>query len=214
MLKDASVGVGRPSKLGPKQWLLCFILFMKHNITIYDAFMWNLAKSSLCNDVIFIASCINHALVDEIHWPSSFERVALGSQLRELLGCLGFINGTLVKIQEPWKDTKHWTWCNGHKKIYVMNNTMILDHHGLFIYIDSSYLGSYHDVSIFCHLAIYQEWLILHPSRWLFQVSFKGSKVLGEINVHHEKDREVRVRITTGCRPWHLSCLQQNACKV
>jgi hypothetical protein len=52
---------------------------MKHNITIYDAFMWNLAKSSLCDDVIFIASCLNHALVDEIHWPSSFERVALGS---------------------------------------------------------------------------------------------------------------------------------------
>jgi hypothetical protein len=39
-----------------------------------------------------------------------------------------------------------------------MNNTMILDHHGLFIYIDSSYLGSYHDVNIFHHLAIYWKW--------------------------------------------------------
>jgi hypothetical protein len=165
MLKDASVVMGKPSKLGPKQRLLCFILFMKcNNVTIYDAFMWNQAKSSLCDDVIFISSCINHALVDEIRWPSSFERVALGSQLRELPGCLGLINGTLVEIPKSWKDTKHWTCCSGHKKIYAMNNTMILDHHGLFIYIDLGYFGSYHDASILHHLAIYQEWPIFHPS--------------------------------------------------
>ncbi len=35
---------------------------------------------------------------------------------------------------------------------------MILDHHGLFIYINSSSLGSYHDVNIFCHSTIYKEW--------------------------------------------------------
>ncbi len=105
--------------------------------------------------MIFIASCTNHALADEIHWPSSFERVALGNQLRELPWCLGFIDETLVEIQKPWKDPKHQTWFNGHKKMYAMNNTMILDHHGLFIYIDLGYLGSYHDVSIVRHLAIY-----------------------------------------------------------
>ncbi len=109
--------MGRLSKLGPKQRLLCFILFMKHdNITIYDAFLWNWAKSSLCDDAISITSCINHALVDEIYWPSSFERVALGNQLHESSGCLRFINKTLVEIQKPWKNPKHWTWFNGHKK--------------------------------------------------------------------------------------------------
>jgi hypothetical protein len=56
MLKDAPVVMGKPSKLGHEQRFLCLILFMKHNnVTIYDAFMWNWAKSSLCNDVIFIA---------------------------------------------------------------------------------------------------------------------------------------------------------------
>jgi hypothetical protein len=40
-----------------------------------------------------------------------------------------------------------------------MNNIMILDHHGLFIYINSGYaLKSYHDVSIVHHLAVYREW--------------------------------------------------------
>jgi hypothetical protein len=79
MLKDALMVMGRPSKLGLEQQLSCFILFMKHNnVTIYDAFMWNWAKLSLCDDVILIASCINHALVYEIHRPSSFEKVTLG----------------------------------------------------------------------------------------------------------------------------------------
>ncbi len=151
--------MGKPSKLELEQQLLCFMLFIKHNnITIYDAFMWNWAKSSLCDDVIFITSCINHTLANEIHWPSSFERVALGSQLHELLRCLRFIDETLIEIQKPWKYSKHWTWFNGHKKIYVMNNAVILDHHGLFIYINSGYLGSCHDVNIFCHWAIYRKW--------------------------------------------------------
>jgi hypothetical protein len=80
MFGDVLMKMGRPSKLGPEQQFLCSILFMKiNNISIYDAFMWSWPKSSLCDDVIFITSCIKHALVDEICWPSSFERVALGS---------------------------------------------------------------------------------------------------------------------------------------
>jgi hypothetical protein len=113
----------------------------RDNVTTYDAFMRNRTKSSLCDDVIFITSCINHALVDEIHWPSYFERVVVGNQLCGLLGCLGVIYGTLVEIQKPWKDLEYQTRFNDNKKIYAMNNTVILDHHGLFIYIDSSYLG-------------------------------------------------------------------------
>jgi len=159
MLGDVLMVMGRPSRLGLKQQFLCFILFMKHNnITIYDAFIWNWAKSSLCDDVIFIASCINHALVNEIYWPSYFERVALGSQFCESSRCLGFIDKTLVEIWKPWKGSKHLTWFNGRKKIYAMKNIVVLDHHGLFIYIDLGYGGSYHNVNILQHSTIYQEW--------------------------------------------------------
>jgi len=62
----------------------------------------------------------------------------------------------LVEIPKPWKNPKHWTWFNGHKKICAMNNIVILDHHGVFIYIDSSYLGFYHNAIILRHLAIYR----------------------------------------------------------
>jgi hypothetical protein len=54
---------------------MTFVLHIVHEgqqHLIYVAFMWNWPKSSLCDYVIFITSCINHALVDEICWPSSF----------------------------------------------------------------------------------------------------------------------------------------------
>jgi hypothetical protein len=37
-----------------------------------------------------------------------------------------------------------------------MNNIVILDHHGLFIYIDIDYPGSYHDVTILRHSSVYK----------------------------------------------------------
>jgi hypothetical protein len=56
----------RPSKLMPKH-LLNYIIYMKHdNVTMYVTFMWNWSKFALYDDVIFIASCINHALENEI----------------------------------------------------------------------------------------------------------------------------------------------------
>jgi hypothetical protein len=61
------VVLGKLSKLTLKQRLLNFILYMKHdNVTMYVAFMWNWPKYALCDDVIFIASCMNDALEDEI----------------------------------------------------------------------------------------------------------------------------------------------------
>jgi hypothetical protein len=120
---------------------------MKHdNVTMYAAFMRNWSKSTLCDDAIFITPCINHALGDEIQWPTPEERLSLGVHLREILGNIGFIDGTLIEIRKPWYNETHGTWFNGQKKMYAMNNIVILDHHGLFIYIDIGYLGSYHDV--------------------------------------------------------------------
>jgi hypothetical protein len=37
-----------------------------------------------------------------------------------------------------------------------MNNMIIVDHNGLFLYIDLGYLGSYHGLTILKHSGIYQ----------------------------------------------------------
>jgi hypothetical protein len=76
---------------------------MKHdNVIKYDTFMWNWSKSALCDDALFIASWINNAHGNEIQWPTVEERVFLGTHLREFLGCIGFIDSTLIKIHNPW----------------------------------------------------------------------------------------------------------------
>jgi hypothetical protein len=59
--------------------------------------MWNWLKSSLCDDAFHITLCNNEALADEIHWPTSEEKVTLGNSLR-VLGCIGFIDKTLIKV--------------------------------------------------------------------------------------------------------------------
>ncbi len=45
---------------------------MKHdNVSMNDTFVWNWSKSVICDDVIFIASCINDVIGDEIRWPTT-----------------------------------------------------------------------------------------------------------------------------------------------
>jgi hypothetical protein len=61
-----------------EQHLLNFILCMKHdNVTMYDAFMRNWFKFTLCDDAFFIASCIKHALVDEMYYFTLKDKVIL-----------------------------------------------------------------------------------------------------------------------------------------
>jgi hypothetical protein len=75
-----------------------FGLFVLIRTPMYDAFMWNWSKFTLCDDALFIASCINHAFEDEIQWTTLEEKVTLGTHLQKLLGCIGFIDGTLIKM--------------------------------------------------------------------------------------------------------------------
>jgi hypothetical protein len=96
--------------------------------------------------------------VDEIHWATTHERTTPWSYLQKLPRCIKFIDGTLIEILQPWWDPGHWTWFNGCKTFYAMNNTFTLDHIGLFIYIDFFYPGFYHDVSILQPFSIYQQW--------------------------------------------------------
>ncbi len=42
---------------------------------MYDAFVWNWSKNVVCDDVIFIAYCINDAIGDEIQCPITQEHV-------------------------------------------------------------------------------------------------------------------------------------------
>jgi hypothetical protein len=65
---------------------------------MYDAFMWKWSKFALCDDILFIASCIDHALLDEIQWSTLKERVKLRTHLQELTRCIRLIDGTLIEI--------------------------------------------------------------------------------------------------------------------
>jgi hypothetical protein len=108
----------QPSKLTPKQCLLNFILYFQHdNVTMHDTFMWNSFKTFICDDALFILSCINEAIVDDIQWSILEERVTLTRRIWNLLGCIRFIDITLVEIFKLWNNVMHWTWLNVRKKI-------------------------------------------------------------------------------------------------
>jgi hypothetical protein len=60
--------------------------------------MWNWSNFALYDDAIFIASCINHALENEIQWPTHEEKLNLGAHLWEISRCIGFIDDILIEI--------------------------------------------------------------------------------------------------------------------
>ena len=76
-------------------------------------------------------------------------------------GCIGFIDGTLIKIKRPadlpGADAKRFY--TRRKKIYAFNNTIVVDHEGFIIYIDEGYPGSYHDVTILRESSLYKDWV-------------------------------------------------------
>lgn len=66
---------GRLIKSMHAQCLLNFIMYLNHdNVISFYSFQWNFACFTLCNDVIFIASCINNAFAHKISWPDEVER--------------------------------------------------------------------------------------------------------------------------------------------
>lgn len=108
---------GRPSKLTPQQRLLNFLLYMKHDNIIYmDSMLWNWSRSAIYDDAIFVASCVNAALRDEIRWPSATERTALAQHIPQLSSYIGFVDGSLVRICRPYENEHHSKWFQGRKK--------------------------------------------------------------------------------------------------
>ncbi len=67
------------------------------------------------------------------------------------------------------------------KENYVITNTMILDHHNLFIYIETRYPMFYHDIDIICHSTIYWKcYQIFTNDDEYFEYLLKDLKYLGE----------------------------------
>ena len=124
-----------------------------------NAFTWNWAKSSTGDDILFISSCINAALSDELRWPSESERRISAQTIPGFDGCVGFIDGTLIAIRRSSNVESDLPWYNGRKSMYCLINTVVIDHRGLFIYIDPGYPGSFHDVNCLRQSDLYKNWL-------------------------------------------------------
>jgi hypothetical protein len=61
------LNAGRPSKLDPRERVLSFILNVKHNTGVqYESSAWNWSRSSLCDDVKWVADAINESMKNEI----------------------------------------------------------------------------------------------------------------------------------------------------
>ena len=96
---------------------------------------------------------------DEVSWPDYDRRKVLALREPMFYGCIGFIDGTLVRIQRPQLPGEYaQRYYTRRKKMYAMNNTIVVDHDGLIIYIDPAYPGSYHDVSILRESDLYKDW--------------------------------------------------------
>ena len=109
---------------------------------------------------MFVMECIQAAWGDEIRWPTADERRSLGEREPMFKGCIGMIDGTLIRISRPsnLQGRVARRYYSGRKKIYAMNCTVVVDHDGLFIYVDGGYPGSYHDVTILKHSRLYRRW--------------------------------------------------------
>jgi hypothetical protein len=96
---------GRPCKLEPSQRILNCILSLKHdNTSVFDGADWNWSKSSVCDDAVFVASCINVGIAEEIRWPTPQECLVFASAIPRLPGCIGIIDGTLIKVRRSHQD--------------------------------------------------------------------------------------------------------------
>jgi hypothetical protein len=150
---------GRPSKLDPGERVLSFVLNVKHNTGVrYESSSWNWARSSLCDDMKWVSDAINESMSDEIQWPEANRGAQLEQRLPDLPGCIGHLDGTLCRINRPFDiGADHRRYYNGRKHIYCFNNTVVVDHDGLFIFVDPGYAGSFHDVNCLRNSDLHRE---------------------------------------------------------
>lgn len=87
--------------------------------------------------------------------PNTEDRSCLGSLNHTFPDCIGFIDDTLVEIGRMWKNALHSKGFNNSKKIYCMNNTVIVSHEGLFMHVDLGHPKSFHNITILKHSRFY-----------------------------------------------------------
>lgn len=105
---EESAPARHPYKLYREKQLLAFLLFMKHeNTFMFEVFEWIWSKSVGNDDVVFIASYINYSPAHEIGWPNAYERQRLGQMFSGLVGVIGNVDNTLVRIRRLCKDPNH-----------------------------------------------------------------------------------------------------------
>lgn len=64
----------------------------------------------------------------------------------------------LVEIRKPCNNPTHSNCFNGRKKMFCMNNTIVVPHKGLFFNVNLGYPSSYHNISILRHSCSYKNW--------------------------------------------------------
>lgn len=66
--------------------------------------------------------------------------------------------------------------------MYCVNNTMVVDHCGLFIYADNRYFGSFHDVNILRESNMHANWckFFVHIDEY-FEYLFQYLGYMGDI---------------------------------
>ncbi|KAG9399874.1 hypothetical protein AC1031_011295 [Aphanomyces cochlioides] len=66
---------------------------------------------------------------------------------------------TFESVNWNWsRNPLHKNWFNGRKHMYCFNNTVVVDHNGLFIFEDNGYPGKYHDDNILRQSFLYKNW--------------------------------------------------------
>jgi hypothetical protein len=155
---DLRRGSGRPPKLSPPERLLAAILYLKHNSTgRYESLHWNYCRSGIFDDTFFVLSAVVQVLHKEIQWPDRDRRRELGARIATMPGCIGFVDGTLCRIRRP-KRPDHGRYYNRRKRGYFFNNIVVIDHDGLFIYVEPGYAGSFHDVNCLRNSELHRTW--------------------------------------------------------
>ena len=117
---------GRPPKLSGPERVLAAIFYLKHNTTgRYESIGWNYSRSGVFDDTFFVLSTIWKALYQEIQWPDADRRRVLGARIATMPGCIGFVDGTLCRINRP-KRPDHGVYYNCPKRGYFLTSSIIL----------------------------------------------------------------------------------------
>lgn len=155
---DDRQAAGRPTKLDPQGRLLACILYLRHiNGVRQEAASWNVSRTPLRDDAVFLCSIVNDVLAHETSWPDVSRRQQLRGRIPKFAGCIGFIDGTLCRIRRP-RCSEHKAYFNGRNKSYCFNSKVVNDHDGLFIFVEPGYAGSFQDVRILRAADLARNW--------------------------------------------------------